>query len=285
MNKFFMLVFSTLLFGGCLQTIAIRSFGGIMDYGFEVFNEESDLELARAALGSNLKLLDALNKADPQNGKLLLLAAQGYNAYALAFAEDDSVERAREFYLRGREYGLRLLSENAKLKASIAGDLEGFQQALKSFSKADVPALFWTALSWGSYINLTRTDPAALADLPKVSAMMEFVLNHDSTYYYGGAHLYFGSAIASTPMVLGGKPEVAKAHFEQCLALNGGKFLMAYVYYAKTYCVQIQDQKLFESFLKKVDETSLAVLPEARFVNAVAKKKAKLLLAKMNELF
>jgi hypothetical protein len=60
---------------------------------------------------------------------------------------------------------------------------------------------------------------------------------------------------------------------------------MTYVYYAKTYAVQQQDQELFESLLKKVDEASLDVLPEARLANAAAKKKARLLLARVNDLF
>jgi hypothetical protein len=49
--------------------------------------------------------------------------------------------------------------------------------------------------------------------------------------------------------------------------------------------VQQQDQELFESLLKKVDEASLDVLPEARLSNAVAKRKALLLRQKVNDLF
>lgn len=279
------LLLVALLAQGCVQTIAVRTMGGILDYGFEAFNEESDLRLAEGALGSNLKLVEALIKADPENQKFLLMASQGYSAYALGFAEDDSVARARLFYVRGRDYGLRILSQNKKFAAALEGDPNAFQQALQSFSKADVPALFWTAFGWAGYINISRADLEALAALPKVNAMMEFVLQHDPSYYYGGAHLFFGSMIASTPAALGGKPERAKEHFEQALALNGGKFLMTYVYYAATYAVQIQDQALFESLLKKVDDASLNLLPEARLPNAIAKRKAALLRAKTAELF
>jgi len=67
--------------------------------------------------------------------------------------------------------------------------------------------------------------------------------------------------------------------------MNGGKFLMTYVYYAKTYAVQIQDQELFESMLTKVDEASTEVLPEARLPNAVAKRKARLLRDRIGEFF
>jgi tetratricopeptide (TPR) repeat protein len=279
------LFLSALLLQGCVQTMAIRTMGGIMDYGLEAFNEEGDLKLAEGALGSNLKLVEALIKGDPQNTKLLLMASQGFNAYALAFAEDDSLERARMFYLRARDYAMRVLSQNQKIRESIDKDIPTFQAALATLTKDDVPAVFWTAFGWGSYINITRSDIGVLADLPKVVAMMEFVRQTDPTFYYGGPYLILGSIEGNMPQALGGRPEKAKEYFERALSVNGGKFLLTYVYYAKTYAVQTQNQELFESLLKKVEEASPDILPEARLSNAVAKKKARLLREHMNDLF
>lgn len=279
------ILLSALLLQGCVQTLAIRTMGGIMDYGLEAFNEEGDLKLAEDALGSNLKLVEALIKGDPENQKLLLMASQGFSAYALAFAEDDSVERARMFYLRGRDYGLRVLTQNSRMKDALDKDVASFQAALRTLSKDDVPAVFWTAFAWGSYINITRSDVGAVADLPKVLAMMEFVRTTEPTYYYGGPYLILGSIEGSMPQALGGRPEKAKEYFERALAINGGKFLLTYVYYAKTYAVQIQDQQLFESLLKKVDDASPDILPEARLSNMIAKKKAKLLRDHINDIF
>jgi hypothetical protein len=279
------LLFAAILLQGCIQTMAIRTMGGIMDFGLETFNEESDLKLAESALGSNLKLVEALIKGDSENKKLLLMASQGFNAFALGFAEDDSVERARVFYLRARDYGMRVLMQNAAFRDALDKDVATFQFALMTFSKDDVPALFWTAFGWGSYINITRTDIGALADLPKVLAMMECVRQLDSTFYYGGPYLILGSMEGSMPKAMGGKPERAKEYFDRATELTKGKFLLTYVYYAKTYAVQVQDQQLFEMLLKKVDDASIDILPEARLSNAIAKRKAKLLREHINELF
>lgn len=270
---------------GCIQALAVRSMGDIMNYGFEAFNEESDLEIAQEALASNLKLVEALIKADPGNEEFLLYATEGYNAYGLGFAEDDSVERARMFYLRAKGYGMQILEKNTDFKKAERRDLASFTRALQSLPDEDVPAVFWTASSWFSYINISRTDIAALADISKATAMMDFVLQRDSTYYYGGAYLFLGAIEGSTPSMLGGNPAKAKEYFERSLAISGGKFLLADLYYAKTYAVQVQDQELFESLLKKIDDASIDILPEARLANAIAKHKAKLLRAKMNELF
>jgi len=282
-----LILFVPLVFAlqGCIQTLAVRSMGDILGYGFEAFNEESDLEIAQEALASNLKLVEALIKADPGNDQFLLYAAQGYNAYGLGFAEDDSVERARVFYLRAKNYGLQILKKNLTFRDASGKDLQTFAGALQSLPRADIPAVFWTASSWFSYINITRTDVSALADISKATAMMQYVLQEDSAYYYGGAYLFLGAIEGSTPPMLGGHPEQAKEYFEKSLAISGGKFLLADLYYAQTYAVQVQDQQLFESLLNKIDETSIDVLPEARLANAIAKHKAKLLRAKMSELF
>lgn len=285
MNRLLALAPIVFLLEGCIQTLAVRSMGGIMDYGFETFNEESDLQLAQQALGSNLKLIEALIKADPDNEKFLLYAAQGYNAYGLGFAEDDSIQRARMFYLRAKNYGLRILEKNSAFRDALNRDLSTFTNALESFTRDDVPAVFWTASSWFSYINISRTDVSALADISKATAMMKFVLANDPEYYYGGAYLFLGAIEGSTPQALGGRPEKSKEYFEKCFSVSGGKFLLADLYYAETYAVQIQDQNLFEALLAKIDTASIDILPEARLPNAIAKHKAKLLAAKINELF
>jgi len=283
--KKLLIIIPALLLQGCIQTMAIRTMGGIMGYGLEAFNEEGDLKLAESALGSNLKLVEALIKGDPENKELLLMASQGFNAYALAFAEDDSVERARALYLRGRNYAMRVLSQRDALRSALDMDVATFQSALKTCSKEDVPALFWTAFGWGSYVNITRSEVSAVADLPKVLAMMDRVRELDPTYYHGGPYLILGSIEGSMPKTLGGKPEKAKEYFDRAVEVTGGRFLLTFVYYARTYAVQMQDQELFESLLAKVDEASPDILPEARLPNMIAKRKAKLLRDKINELF
>jgi hypothetical protein len=129
------------------------------------------------------------------------------------------------------------------------------------------------------------SDPATVVDLYKVNAMMDFVMRHDPTFFYGSAHLYFGTILATTPRVLGGNPAKAKEYFETALAIGQRKFLLPFVYYAKSYAVQVQDQELFELLLKEVEDAPIDILPEQRLVNAIAKKKAKLLLEKKADLF
>jgi len=274
-----------LLFSGCIHTIAVSTMGGIVDEGFSAFTEESDLDFAEKALPGNLKLLDVMLKNDPENMRLLRLASEGYSSYALAFLEDREPERARLFYQRARDYGLRMLRQDPELAKAVDGTADDLNTVLANRGADDVPAVFWTAFGWGSAIYLSMTDPNALADLPKAEAMMQFVARVDSAFYFGGADIFLGTLDGTRPKMFGGDSERSMRHFERALRINEGKFLMTYVYYARSLAVQTQNQGLFEGLLGKVESASLEILPEFRLANAVAKKKAQVLRAKESELF
>jgi hypothetical protein len=270
---------------GLVQTVAVKSTAGIIDYGMAAIFEESDLQLAESAIPGNMVLIEALHKADPGNEKLSLLLVQGYTGYALGFVEDQDPQRAIALYERARNYGLDVLRRRTDFDKNFEESPEKFIAGVNALSEDDVPLLFWTANAWGNLINLNMSDPATVVDLYKVNAMMDFVMRHDSTFFYGSTHLYFGTILATTPRVLGGNPVKAREHFEMALAMGQRKFLLPFFYYAKSYAVQVQDQELFESLLKEVTDAPIDILPEQRLVNAIAKKKAKLLLAKEADLF
>ena len=291
MKKVFLIVFP-LLFSlsgwscGVVNAIAVNATTSIVDNGLQSIFEESDLDLAERSIPANLTLLEALYRSKHNDDDhLAFLLLEGYTGYTLGFVEDSDADRAKKLYARARQYGFDILSKHAAFAAAVNGDNDAFARSLDSFGSDDVPVIFWTANAWGNLINLSIADPAVIGDLPKVNAMMDFVLKHDEQYFYGGAHLYFGTILGTTPKSLGGKPDSAKYHFDRCLKIGEGKFLLPYVYMAKSYCVQVQDKELFLQSLHTVDTTSIDVLPEQRLVNAIAKRKAKALEQKADDLF
>lgn len=274
-----------LLLTGCLRAIATDTVGSIVGTGFGAITSEGDLEFAGSALPANLKLLEVMLENEPRNEEILLLLSQGYSSYALGFVEDDDPARAREFYLRGARYGERALRLHGGLGRGFDGTLDDLAAALPDAGRDDVPALFWTAFGWGGLANLSLTDPDVLAMIPRVEAVMQRVTEVDSTFYYGGAHLFLGALAGSRPRMLGGDPDRSRRHFETALRINGGRFLLTHVYYARSYAVQMMDEALFEELLGRVRAASPDILPEFRLANAIARKKADLLLARKAELF
>lgn len=271
---------------GIVQTVAVNSTAEIVDYGIDAIFEESDLQLAEQSIPSNLTLIEALYRAKKgDDDHLALLLTQAYTGYALGFVEDVDAQRARVFYSRARDIGLAALKKNRTFRDAFDGDPEEFAAGVAAFSRKDIPLIFWTANAWGNLVKLSLSDPTILGELHKVNALMDFVLRKDENYYYGGAHLYFGTMLATTPRSLGGKPDSARFHFEKCLAIGERKFLLPYVYMAQSYAVQVQDKVLFESSLRTVEDAPLDILPAQRLTNAIAKRKARALLAKEADLF
>ena len=115
--------------------------------------------------------------------------------------------------------------------------------------------------------------------------MMRFVIERDSTYFHGGALFFLGTLYGSKPAILGGNLDASHDLFERSLKINHGKFLMTYLYFASSYAVQSQNRELFEQCLSTIDAASIDVLPEGRLSNAIAKKKANLLRARIDQLF
>ena len=285
MRIILLIILPVVLFTGCIQTIAVSTVGGMVDEGFSALTEEKDLDFAEKALPGNIKLLEVMLKNKPDDVRLLTLTSQGYSSYALAFLEDSLHDRARDFYLRGRDFGMRILRQDKDLARGLDGSVDDLKAALNKCDKDQVPAIFWTAFGWGSYIYLSLGNPDAIADLPRAEALMECVVKNDSSFYYGGAHVFLGTLYGSRPKMLGGNIDLAKDHFARALRINGGKFLMTYVYQARSVAVQTLDEALFDECLQKVESASLEILPEFRLANAIAKKKAQLLMSRRAELF
>ena len=268
-----------LLLQGCsLNRLLLNSASGFFEGGLSVLYEEDDLDIAEKFLANNLKMLEMLLSKDPQNQRLNLMAAQGFGAYAMAFVEDESPRRAGRLYLRGFKYALNALPPKLRFDAKITPD--DLEQKLAQMQVKQVPALFWIGYNWGQYILQHLEDPRVLVNLAKVEFIMRRVLELDENYNFAGVHLFYGSFYAARPPILGGNPERGREHFERCLALNQGQLMMANVYFAKYYAVQVLDKKLFDRLLNEVLELDIDRYPQFRLMNSLAKRKAELLKTK-----
>jgi hypothetical protein len=180
---------------------------------------------------------------------------------------------------------MEVLTRNSSFEKALTQDLDAFNKVLKGMGRRYLPALFWTALSWGSYINLNKDSPLAIAEYPKAEAMMARVLEIDENYFYSTPHVFFGFSLGSRPAMFGGNPQLSKEHFEKALQAFNRKFLMAHVMYAQSYCVQNQDRSMFDSLLNEVLSTSADVLPEQRLANELAHLRARWLLDHASQFF
>ena len=83
---------------------------------------------------------------------------------------------------------------------------------------------------------------------------------------------------------MGGKPDLAKQHFEQAISYSGGDNLMVKTLFARYYARMVFDQKLHDDLLQDVLK-SPAEKPGLTLINTLAKDQAQQLLNESSEFF
>lgn len=268
-----------------LDRVALRSTASVLERGRTATLEEPDWALGREAMAAQLKLAETLLAADPGHRGLRRLAAEGFGGSAFLFVEDESPARAKGLYLRGRDHALAALALKAPYRGLKDAPLDAFEAALKRATKDDLPDLFWAGFSWAGFVNLSKDDAAALADLPKAVALMTRAYELDPSFQFAGTDLFFGVYYASRPALLGGSPAKAKTHFEWAHKITKGRYLMAHYLNARWYAVAVQDRELCGQLLRKVLDSPPGELPLARLSDEAAKKKAAAMMEKLDDYF
>lgn len=297
-------VLFALLAVGCDMTrFTARSSAGLFERAAPAFDEQADYEFAKQAAPASIMQLEGILRIEPDDERLLLAGTQAWTSYAFGFIEEEAQiaedrgdaggadwqwARARRMYLRARELGRRLLERRAKgSERALAAGPDRLREFLvrELRDRADAGALLWTGSAWGAAIDISRDNPALLADLPLARALVERAVELDESYYDAAGHVLLGTMDASLSRTLGGDPEAGRRHFERALALTGRRAIMAQVNYARTYAVQTQNRPLFIALLREAAGASVDLNPHARLPNEVARRRATRLLAHVDELF
>ena len=238
---------------------------------------QNDPEIVRDGAPAYLLALDGLIDGAPDDTGLLLAGAQLYGAYAAAFVDDAT--RQRKLSSRALGYARRALcTERPRVCEAAERPYDAFVASLVGTRAGDVPVLYGFGAAWAGWVQAHSEDWGAIAEIPKIEALMQRVLELDDAYEDGAAHLYLGVLLTQRPASLGGQPEQARQHFERALELSGGRNLMAKVLYARQYARLVFDRPLHDRLLEEV----VAADPEApglTLSNTLAQAQARALLA------
>ena len=246
--------------------------------------KQSDLRLVREGMPAYLMLMDGMVEGWPDNEPLLLAAAQAYASYASAFVGADDPVFRDTLLSRAKTYALRALEQRG-IAAPLTSPFDDFERQVGQATRSDLPYVFWAGSCWASWIGIHQNSIEALAELPRIEALMRKALALDERYYYAGPHLFMGIWYASRPAVAGGSLELAQQHFSKAIEFSQGQFLMTLVYYADYYARKTLDRELFTATLQKVIETPAGTVPELTLLNTVAHQKAAQMLGRVDEFF
>ena len=274
-----------LALSGCASVVRKASDGFANNLGAAVLDSE-DPATVRDGLPAYLLLLDSLVAAqkpgDPTNAGLLRAAAKLNAAYAGNFTGDDRVRSQR---LAGKAFRLAreatCLSDRP-LCAVIDGDPDGFARVVAT--DTDAENMYVLASSWAGYLQANAEDWGAIADLPKVQALLERVVALDPEHDGGQAWTYLGVLNSLRPEAIGGRPEAGRQAFERAIAISGGRNLYAKTLYAEYYARLMFDQALHDRLLDEV----IAADPKApglTLTNTLAQDRARKLLESGKDYF
>jgi tetratricopeptide (TPR) repeat protein len=239
------------------------------------FMSQKDVVLAEQGTPAFLMILDGLIEHSPEDKSLLLSGAKAYSAYASAFVGEKNPERNKILAGKAKEYAFRAFSLNNRefAKAKDKPHPE-FVTLLPSLRKKDVPYLYYAATCWAGWIQANSESWDAIADLPKVQSLIKRAIELDEGFYYGASHTFMGVLLTIRPPSLGGRPEEARKHFERAVELGQGKFLPAYVLYAKHYAKPAYKEKLFYDLLDKALDSPVDEVSELILINTLAGRQA-----------
>jgi hypothetical protein len=276
-----------LLAGGCGLTrgIAVGTFVPVLEKSVEASFRDPDVSTVKAGIPANLILLRGLCESEPGNAELRRLAAQTYFSYGMGFIEDEDPARAGLIYEEGRRLGLEGLRRKSWFQQAEKAIPLPDPKALKKMKREDVPLAFWTIANWSGWISQNLDQPEAVAQLPRVQAYLDRILELDAGYFYGMPEVLLGSLQTFRPRMLGGDPESGKRHFDEAIRISGGRMLIFKVMYAKYYCRQTLDEACFDQNLKDVLDAPEDLFPEFRLWNEIARDKARFLMDRRDELF
>lgn len=268
----------TLVLGGC-SGVATRMADNLTT---AVLNQ-NDPETVRAGAPSYLILIDSLIAGDPADSELLLTGARLYTAYAGIYVEESA--RKQRLAEKSVDYARRAICLNVEsLCAALNAPIDRFIKAVAETDADDVPLLYGLATAWLGRLQANSADWNALADLPRISALLERVVTLDETHDFGGAHTYLGVLNSQLPSAMGGKPEVGRRHFERAIELADGHNLMTKVQFARYYARLTFDQALHDRLLTEVLAAD-PVQPGMTLINSFAQRQAQELLESGKDFF
>jgi hypothetical protein len=244
---------------------------------------QDDPETVRDGAPAYLLLMDSLVEGSPTDSDILQAAATLYSAYAAVFVTDGA--RAARLSDRALSYASRGLCAARKTGCGLAGlSFDGVTGRMDEFGREDVPPLYTFAVAWLVYIRAHADDWSAIADLPKVEAVLNRILALDEGYQRGSAHAFLGVLQTLRPPALGGEPEAARENFERAILISNGRDLAVKVEYARSYARLLYDRELHDRLLNEVLETDPHV-PGLTLMNTLAQRDAAELLASADDYF
>lgn len=281
--RFVLFLSAILALTGC-STFVSSATKDLADNLSQAIQNQNDLDTVRQGAPAYLIMIDSFIQGAPDDIDLLVAGSNLYGSYAGAFAAEEP-DRSRLLTEKSLQYALHAFCVKVPELCTISAErFPEFNKALQKAEKKDLRVLNTWGVAWAGWIQSRTDDWTAIADIPKIKAIMLRVVELDPAWDNGTAQLYLAVLNSFLPAAMGGKPDLAKKYFEQAIKLSDGKNLMVKTLYARYYARMVFDRELHDKLLNEVLATP-AASPGMTLINTLAQEQARQLLMESGDFF
>lgn len=255
---------------GTINKVALNITSDLVGSGAKEMETETSWDMFNQAMPGNIKFLEALAYQDPENESLLKSLTKAYGGLGfgvydtlwleemLSEREDERVrEKAIMSYSRSMDYGVRYLNEQGIKYNDLIQNVNNRDKISKllndNLSDDDLETVFYLAQSWAGLINLQKSSPIMIAQLPVAKYLFDWVCQKRPNLYYGSCDIFYGAYEVSRPAMLGGDLNKGKNYFQK--AINDyPNNLLAKVSYVMFYVVPVIDEAEYEKMKSLIKE-------------------------------
>ncbi len=273
------------------MALGLTACAGLIDRATQNFADDlesairgyDDPQVVADGLPAYLLLLEARIEGAPDSAGLRLTAARLTSTYAALFASDNA--RYGVLGTRALEHARQGACLASRRLCGIEGlNFDRFDQRLAELEKQDLEPAYVLATTWTGWIDAHSSDYRALADLPRVERLLDWVAERRPGYDDGAVWLYLAVLNSQRPPAAGGRPDLAERYFELAREQSEGRNLLINVLMADSYARLLFDRALYVELLEQVLASEVDE-PQWRLSNQVARARAKTLLDQTEAIF
>ena len=286
------------------KALIVRQMADLVDTGITAFERDDDLDLMEKAFPANIKLLEAMLANSPDDRQLITLLSRLYGSYAFGFIEtrleetlysvhpsdanaderDSLKDQVNRYYEKGAGYALMALEQSAPGATDAFRKVITITPYLNTLGKKEVAPLFWYGFNLGAWVNRNLDSIRAVSRAHVAREVMERVIELDSAYNHGGAHLFLVAYFGSRPPMMGGNQDKALDHYHQLKRMAGDDYLLSDLFYARFCMQQQQDREGFVDMMQRIIDHP-AKDNDMALANAIAGRRAAIYLFAVDSLF
>jgi hypothetical protein len=266
---------------GQLDDAAQAQAAQLLETASAAWAQRGDQAQAKAAVDA----WTAATDLDPKNATALTDLSHAIYYYADCFLrpDEDNPKLYKDTHEEGTKVAERALSAMSPAFAEKMASGERIEEAIGVLNANAVPALYWRSSNMGRWAIL-ESFATLLSYKDEIRAIMEFCLDEDPLYWYQAPDRYFGIFYAKAPGFAGGDMKKAAAHFNVSIDAHpnyfGTRILMA-----EEWAVKEDNRPLFEELVNYVLTGDVNSIPEIIPENECEQRKAKKLMADIDDIF